>query len=263
LTAQQQIRAARRDSNLDAVVVFVDSRGGSALASDLIWRELKLLNQEKPVVVYMGAIAGSGGYYIALPSRQIVAQRATLTGSIGVITAKPVLQESYAKLKALRYSIRRGNNADLYSEDHGWTASQRAKIEEHVQHNYAEFKRRVAEDRHLPYEQLDSICSGKVWTGVQALEHGLIDALGDFTVAVERACTLAQLPADGSVRVVDLTPAKERILAEPVQAAKQALGIGELHSLAGLAHALLQGEWQALLQREQTWWLTPDLPEPW
>jgi protease-4 len=261
LTAQQQIRHARKDDSLAAVVVYVDSRGGSSLASDLIWRELKLLSAEKPTVVYMGNIAGSGGYYISLPGREIIAQRATLTGSIGVITAKPVLQETYAKLDARRYAIRRGEHADLYSDDRPWTASQRAKVEESVRDNYAEFKRRVAEDRHLPYDELDPICSGKVWTGVQALEHGLVDALGDFPVAVERACQLADLPTDGSVRVVDLAPPKDRALAEPVKAIKDALGLDDTQSLLYVGRQLLRGEWQTLIGHDQFWWITTDVSE--
>lgn len=260
LTAQQQIRAARKDRRLAAVVVHVDSPGGSALASDLIWRELQLLNAEKPVVVYMGAIAGSGGYYIALPSRAIVAQRATLTGSIGVITAKPVLQEAYAKLQAKRYAIQRGENADLFSEDRLWNADQRAKIEAGVRHNYEQFKQRVAEGRGLPFDQLDSICNGKVWTGAQALAHGLVDALGDFHVAVERAAEFANLPDGEQARVIDLTSPKQRLLAEPVQALKQALGLGQTESWATLTRSVIAGDWQALLQYERHWWLTIDQP---
>ena len=179
--------AARDDDRLAAVIVHIDSQGGSALASDLIWRELKLLNEEKPVIAYMGNVAASGGYYIALPTREIIAQRATLTGSIGVITAKPVLQETYAKLQAQRYTIQRGDHAGLYSEDQAWDADQRAKVESGIRHSYAEFKERVAAGRNLPLEQLDAICNGRVWTGAQALDHGLIDALGDFSVAVARA----------------------------------------------------------------------------
>ena len=260
LTAQQQIRAARTDRRLAAVVVYVDSPGGSALASDLIWRELQLLNDEKPVVVYMGAIAGSGGYYIALPSRAIVAQPATLTGSIGVITAKPVLQEAYAKLQANRYAIQRGQNADLFREDRCWDERQRAKIEASVRHNYDQFKQRVAGGRNLPLDGLDAICSGKVWTGAQALAHGLVDALGDFHVAVERAAQLANLPGDVQARVIDLTPPKRRLLAEPAQMLKQTLGLRQTESWAELTRLLVAGDWQTLLQHEHHWWLSIDQP---
>lgn len=260
LTAQQQIRAARKQDQLAAVVVHVDSRGGSALASDLIWHELALLNAEKPVVVYLGDVAASGGYYIALPSREIVAQRTTLTGSIGVITAKPVLRDAYAKLQAKRYSIGRGAHADLYSENQPWQGSQRAKIEASVQYNYAQFKERVAADRDLPFESLDEIANGRVWTGVQALAHGLVDALGDFQLAVERACALANLPTDGRVRVVDLSPPKQVHLASPVQAAQTWWRLNTTPLLTWL-QLLSQNDWLSLLHHEHDWWLAADYPE--
>lgn len=260
LTAQQQIRAARKQDQLAAVVVHVDSRGGSALANDLIWRELLLLNAEKPVVVYMGDVAGSGGYYIALPSREIIAQRATLTGSIGVITAKPVLRDTYAKLQAKRYSLGRGAHADLYSEEHPWQGSQRAKIEASVQYNYAQFKERVAAGRSLPFDSLDEVANGRVWTGAQALAHGLVDALGDFQFAVERACALANLPTDGSVRVADLTPPKQSQVAFPVQAAQTWLETNQ-SALPPWLHLLGQGDWLTLLHHEHDWWLAADYPE--
>jgi protease-4 len=180
-----------------------------------------------------------------------------------VITAKPILQETYSKLQARRYAIRRGEHAGLYSEDQPWTASQRAKVEESVRDNYAEFKRRVADDRNLPYAELDPICNGKVWTGTQALTHGLVDALGDFPVAVERACQLANLPTDGSVRVLDLAAPKDHSLAEPVQAIKAALGLSDGQSLVTVARQLLRGEWQALVGSEPHWWITTDLPDRW
>ncbi len=260
LTAQQQIRAARKQDQLAAVVVHVDSRGGSALASDLIWRELSLLNAEKPVIVYMGDVAGSGGYYIALPSREIIAQRTTLTGSIGVITAKPVLRDTYAKLQAKRYSIGRGAHADLYSEEHPWQGSQRAKIEASVHYSYAQFKERVAAGRGLPFDALDEVANGRVWTGVQALEHGLVDALGDFQFAVERACALAGLPTDGTVHVEDLRPPKQTQLASPVQAAQTWLGAHQ-STLPTWLHLLDHVEWLTLLQHEHDWWLAAEYPE--
>lgn len=260
LTAQQQIRAARKNDSLGAVIVHVDSRGGSALASDLIWREIQLLNEEKPVIVYMGDVAASGGYYIALPSRQIVAQRATLTGSIGVIIAKPVLRETYAKIGAQRYHLQRGANADLLSEDRPWEGDQRQKIIDSIVESYHQFKTRVADGRNLPYEGLDALCNGRVWTGAQALANGLVDAVGDFHVAVERACTAAALPTDGSTAVIDLPPPKGRLLAEPVEAAKTALGLTHADELGHLARLLFGGEWQRLLTADRHWWLADDLP---
>ncbi len=260
LTAQQQIRSAREDASLAAVVVHVDSRGGSALASDLIWRELMLLDQEKPVIVHMGGVAASGGYYIATPGRKIVAQPATLTGSIGVITAKPVLNNTYAKIHARRYAIQRGAHANLYHDDSQWNDEQRTKIIESVEQIYGEFKQRVATSRHLPYETLDEICNGRVWTGTQALAHGLIDAIGDFQQAVEWACIEANLPTDGTVAVVDITAPKQKLLAQPVQTIFAALGAPLALTPVSVA-TLLGQSWQALFAYEHFWLLATELPK--
>jgi len=261
-SAVQQIRNARRDPGLAAVVAYVDSGGGSALASDLIWRELALLNQEKPVVVYMGDVAASGGYYIAAPARRIVAQPATLTGSIGVVVAKAVTAGALDKLQARREVVQRGQNAGLYGEDSPWSETQRAQIEGSVRHVYQEFKRRVAAGRNLDYDALDPICNGRVWTGKQALAHDLVDELGDFHTALELACTEANLPVDGSVRTRAISAPHTRLLAEPVDAAKALLGLdvdvaGELQAAAA---ALLQGDTQQLLGRERLWLFADGLP---
>ena len=260
-TAQQQVRAARQDDQLAAVVVHVDSRGGSALASDLIWRELSLLNATKPVVVYMGDVAASGGYYIAIPGRKIVAQRATLTGSIGVIISKPVTEGAYQKVEARRYAIGRGDHAGLYQDDHAWEGEEREKIEATVRHTYHEFKQRVAEGRALAYEGLDDICNGRVWTGAQALEHGLVDAVGDFQIAIDLACQLANLPIDGTVEVLDLPTPKRSTLAEPAAALQSWLGLDRAAQLGQLAEVALHGEWARLLGHEQIWLIAEHLPK--
>jgi protease-4 len=240
-TVIQEIRAARQDQRLSAVVLHVDSGGGSALASDLIWRELKLLDQEKPVIVYMGNAAASGGYYIATPGRKIIAQSATLTGSIGVVIAKPVTKEARAKIGANREIVRRGDNAGLFTDDERWTAGQRPKVEEQLFSVYNTFKQRVAEGRNLPFDAIDDIANGRVWTGKQALAHGLVDEVGDFEVAFLAACRAANLPDDGTVRVQHITRPSERLLGEPVkvaQAAWRRVHGGAFHEWAT---ALLQG----------------------
>ena len=198
-TAQQLIRAAAEDDSLAAVVVCVDSGGGSALASDLIWRELTRLDARKPVVVYMGNTAASGGYYIAAPGRKIVAQPATLTGSIGVIVAKPVLAGALQKVDANPERIRRGANAGIYGAVHAWSDAQRETIVAEVLHVYAVFKQRVADGRGLPLATLDAVCNGRVWTGAQAHALGLVDELGDFHAAYTLACAAAAIPVDGPV----------------------------------------------------------------
>jgi protease-4 len=219
------IRAAARDHSLAAVVVHVDSPGGSALASDLIWRELAQLDRAKPTVIYMGDVAASGGYYIAAPGRKIVAQRATMTGSIGVIMAKAVTAGVYDKLDAGWDTVQRGAHADLYSSLTPWQGEQRAAVEQSLDHIYCEFKQRVAAGRNLPLERLDDLAGGRVWTGEQALAHGLVDELGDFDVAVQAACAAAGLPSDGSVPVVPIHAPGRLLLAEPVQAAQALLGL--------------------------------------
>jgi protease-4 len=224
-TAQQLIRNAAKDESLAAVVVHVDSPGGSALASDLMWRELAQLNRRKPLIVYMGDVAASGGYYIAAPGRKIVAQRATMTGSIGVIMAKAVTAGAYEKLGVGWDTVQRGQNADLYSGAVPWQGEQRAVVERNLQHVYTEFKQRVAEGRGIPLEKLDDLAGGRVWTGEQALAHGLVDILGDFDVAVETACAAAALPTDGSVQVVDISEPGRPLLAEPIKAVEAVLGL--------------------------------------
>lgn len=260
-TAQQQIRMMRKEEQIAAVVVYVDSPGGSALASDLIWRELSLLNQEKPVVIYMGDVAASGGYYIAAPGRKIVAQRATVTGSIGVVTAKPVTADAYAKIDANRQVIQRGANAGLYDDTNGWVGAQRAKVEAGVVQVYSTFKERVATGRNLAYDTLDEIANGRVWTGAQALHHGLIDELGDFQHAVALACELAALPTDGTVRVEAITTRKEKLLAQPVTAVAHALGLPVLQQAGQLATHLLNGDVNSLFLVDHYWLIAEDLPK--
>ncbi len=252
-SAQQMIRAARDDDRLAAVVLHVDSPGGSALASDVMWRELKLLDKEKPLIVYMGDVAASGGYYIAAPGRHIVAQSSTITGSIGVINGKPVDSGLYQKLDAHRDVIQRGDNAVLNSSMEPWRGEPRAKIEQGIQHVYREFKQRVADGRGLEYDALEPICQGKVWTGKQALAHGLVDALGDLQTAVDVACKQAGLPMDGSVRAVNVRAPDKPLLPRPHQKNGKAL--------VELAAALLAGDWTRLLGCERVWLLAGGWPE--
>lgn len=259
-TVEQQIRAARRDKQLAALVIHIDSGGGSGIASDLMWREIELLGQEKPVIVYMGNVAASGGYYIAAPAHKIIAQSATLTGSIGVIIAKGVTTGLRDKIGAHREVIRRGENAGLYTDDALWDVRQREQVEASIHHFYHAFKQRVAAGRGLPYDELDAICNGRVWTGRQAHAHGLIDEVGDFMTAYRHACRAAGLPDDGSVKTKRLSTPHTRLMAQPVEPAQvpaHLLG----HSLpVHWAAELLRGDWLHLLQRDPIWFITPDLP---
>lgn len=252
-TIQQLIRAARKDESLAAVILHVDSPGGSALASDLMARELQLLAAEKPLVIFMGDVAASGGYYVATPGQKIVAQRATLTGSIGVFSAKPVTGPTYDLLGAHRTVIQRGQHAGIYSESSAWSPSERAQVEALVQQIYAEFTARVSEGRHLPKESLDGICSGRVWTGAQAKENGLVDEIGDFEAALALACQLGKLPNDGSVSTVRLKLPKRRLLSEATAVSKEELSTGLALLLSQRVDRLLMGQ--------TVWMLTDGLPK--
>ena len=259
-SAQQVIRAARADDRLAAVVLHVDSGGGSALASDLIWRELVLLNQSKPLIVYMGNVAASGGYYLSAPGRKIVAQSATLTGSIGVITAKAVLEDAYAKVDAHQEVVRRGANAGLYQSNEAWTDEQRAMVEAEVREIYHIFKERVAAGRGLDFDALDGLANGRVWTGAQAQALGLVDELGDFETAVTLACTAAELPTDGSVRTIPVTTDSETRLAAPAEVIQAMAGVTQWQQTGTLLRALATGDLQEAFSRDHIWLLADGLP---
>lgn len=260
-TAQQIIRAARQNKALDAVIVCVDSPGGSALASDLIWRELTLLDAEKPVIVYMGDVAASGGYYISAPGRKIVAQRATLTGSIGVIFAKVNLKDAFAKIGARRDEVKRGAHADIYSDVTRWQGELMERIEQMLNHIYAQFKARVVEGRKLDPERIESLAGGRVWTGAQALTHGLIDAVGDFQRAVDIAAAEAGLADARRVALIPVTAPRRWLPPAPLEAAQRLAGGRRSPQLTEMSALVLDRELQSLLERGAFWLIEPDLPK--
>ena len=202
------LRRAEKDPRIAAVVLHVDSGGGDALASDLIWREVKRLRERKPVVAYMGDVAASGGYYVLAAADHIVAQSATLTGSIGVIGGKFLARGLYEKLRANPEILHRGRHAVMNLPDDPYTEEERQKVLANMQAVYRLFKQRVAEGRQKSLEEVEEIARGRVWTGRQALEIGLVDELGDFQTAVERAKMLAGLPIDETVPVVPIEAPK-------------------------------------------------------
>jgi len=208
-TLARTFRKAEKDPGIAAVVFHVDSGGGDALASDLIWREVKRLREKKPVVAYMGDVAASGGYYVLAAADHIVAQSATLTGSIGVIGGKIVTRGLYDKLSAHWEIIKRGRHAIMDLPDDPYTEEEREKVLAHIQSIYQLFKERVAEGREMAVEDVEKIARGRVWTGRQALDIGLVDELGDLQAAIDRAKLLAGLPLDDTVPVAPIeTPKK-------------------------------------------------------
>jgi protease IV len=188
------LRAAEEDSATAAIVLHVDSGGGSAVASDLMWREVKRIRAVKPIVAVMEGVAASGGYYVLAHANHVVAAPTTITGSIGVLTGKLVLDGFFAKHGLASERVQRGRYAMLYSPSQGFRDDERALLERANREVYDRFVARVAEGRRMTRERVHEIARGRVWSGVEALRHGLIDELGDVQTAIDRACDLAKLP---------------------------------------------------------------------
>lgn len=202
-TMVRALHDARDDKSVKAIVIRVDSPGGSGLASDLIWRAVESAKQKKPVVVSMSDVAASGGYYIAAGANKIVASPSTITGSIGVVAGKPVMRGFYDWLGISNEYVLRGKNAGMFRETEKFTDDERAKFEEWIKSTYYdEFVPKVAKGRNKPAEYIDSVGQGRVWTGAQAKDRGLVDEFGGLDKAVEIAKQLANIPADKGVQRV-------------------------------------------------------------
>lgn len=195
------LRYAAKKDDMAALIIYVNSPGGSALASDLIWREIDMIQRKKPVVVYMGDVAASGGYYVSASSSHIMSQRATITGSIGVIMTRLATRGLYQKLNVQQVSLKRGDNAGLYRSNEPLNDEARDVLWHRLVETYDQFKMVVANGRELAIDTLDPICEGRVWTGRQALTHSLVDSHGDFNDAIEQARNLAELPNDPTVNI--------------------------------------------------------------
>ena len=195
-TVLKLLRQAERDRRMAALVVLIDSGGGSPLASDLIWRQLQRISQKRPVLAYMGNVAASGGYYIAAAAEHIMGQPATITGSIGVVSLHVNMKGLYEKINVNRISLSRGQRATLYSDIRELTPEDHDILNQQLNNLYSDFKRIVANGRNIPYEDLDPICEGRVWTGRQAKDRGLIDSFGDLVDAIKTAAEMADLPVD-------------------------------------------------------------------
>jgi protease-4 len=208
-TLVDQIRRARDDSSIKAIVVRIDSPGGSSVASDVIWRELTITRDQKPsrpLVTSMSDLAASGGYYIAIPGQVIVAQPGTLTGSIGIYSGKMVTGGTLEKLGVTSETVKAGRNADINSPFNRYSPDQRSWVEDYMQGFYDQFVEKVAESRHTSPERIDAVGQGRVWTGFQARQRGLVDTLGGLDAAVAIAKQRAKIPADEDVELVTYSP---------------------------------------------------------
>lgn len=218
----EHIRRIRADSSIRAIILRVDSPGGSSTASDVIWRELMITkNGEggRPIIVSMSDLAASGGYYIAMAGDVIVAQPGTLTGSIGIYSGKYVTGGSFEKLGANVESTSTGKHAEIYSPDRRFTDEERAKVMESMQAFYDQFVEKVAEARQTTPEKVDQIAQGRVWTGQQARQVGLVDQLGGMQTAVAAAKQRARIPADEEVELVVYPPRRSfyEVLSESLE----------------------------------------------
>jgi protease-4 len=194
------LREVRDDKTIKAVVLRVDSPGGSGLASDVIWKGVESLKEKKPVVVSMSDVAASGGYYIACNANKIVAQPSTITGSIGVVGGKPVIKGFYDWIGVTNEYVLRGTNAGIFRESEKFSDSERKKFEEWLRGTYEDFTTKVAKGRSKDKVYIDSIGQGRVWTGKQGKEKGLVDEYGGLDKAIEIAKQLANIPADKGVQ---------------------------------------------------------------
>jgi protease-4 len=202
-TIAAALREAAHDDSVSAIVLRVDSPGGSVTASETIWREVKKARERgKPVVASMGAVAASGGYYVSMGADAIVANPGTITGSIGVVTGKLIARDLKDRLGVGSDAVRTNANADAWSVNAPFTPEQHAQVEAEADLFYNDFVQRVAQGRRLSVGAVEAVARGRVWTGADALDHGLVDELGGLRAAVRRAKVLAGLDEDAKVRLV-------------------------------------------------------------
>lgn len=201
-TFSRWLRAAVKDKSIEAIIVRVDSPGGSAVGSDIIWHELVKARAEKPVVISMSGLAGSGGYWLSLGGHRIIAQPQTLTGSIGVIAGKFSFAGLMEKLGLTADKLVIGKNADSFSPYRSFTPEERKILREEIGYIYEQFLERVATARNLPLEEVERLGRGRVWTGRQARDLKLVDDLGGLFQAMEAARELAGIPAETELRLV-------------------------------------------------------------
>ncbi len=231
-TLIEYIRQARRDRSVRAIVLRIDSPGGSATASDAIWRELMITKNERadrPLIASMSDLAASGGYYIAMPAQVIVAQPSTLTGSIGIFGGKVVTGGVYEKLGARIESTSIGRNAEINSPARPYNSQELKKLQEQLQSFYDEFVEKVAASRHSTPEKIDALAQGRVWTGRQAKQNRLVDELGGLDRAVALAKQRAKIPAESDVELVVYPPRKSfyELVSDQLSGSSESMAVGE------------------------------------
>ncbi len=215
-TIAAALRQAAADDDVAAIVLRVDSPGGSVTGSETIWREvIRAREGGTPVVASMGAVAASGGYYVSMGADAIVANPGTITGSIGVVAGKLVARDLKERLGVGSDSVRTHANADAWSVNAPFTDAQRAQVEAEADLFYTDFVRRVAEGRRMSVEDVEQVARGRVWTGADALARGLVDELGGLRTAIRRAKAVAGIDEDSKVEIETLPGASLRDMLRP------------------------------------------------
>lgn len=261
-TIAAALREAVADDDVEAIVLRVNSPGGSVTGSETIWREVvRATEAGKPVIASMGAVAASGGYYVSMAADEIIANAGTITGSIGVVTGKLVSRQLKDKLGVGTDSVRTNANADAWSSNERFTDEQQAHVEAEADLFYADFVERVADGRHLTVAAVEEVARGRVWTGSDAKERGLVDELGGLRTAIDRAKVRAGYAPDTAVRIVNypgssmLDMLRPKASSQPAAASlPQAVGALLGSSVAGVfeqversvsgAHALWLGDFR-------------------
>jgi protease IV len=198
-TIVKALKDAADDKSVVAIVLRIDSPGGSALASDLIWHETQVVG--KPIVASMGDVAASGGYYIAMGTNKIIAAPGTITGSIGVVGGKLALRGLFDKVGITTETIERGKNSGMFSSSGMFSESERSVVTKMMEETYKEFTTKAAEGRHMPHDKLVELAGGRVYTGLAAKNNGLVDELGTLHDAIDAAKQLAGLDPDADVKI--------------------------------------------------------------
>jgi protease-4 len=236
-TLSGAIRAAVADSRIRSIVMRVSSPGGSAVASDTIWREVvRARAAGKPVVISMGDVAASGGYYISMGADVIVTQPGTLTGSIGVIMGKPVFRELFARTGVTTDTVALGANGGMFSTARPFSEEEWARVDEWLDAIYSDFTSKVAQARHLSAERVDELARGRVWTGADAVARGLADEVGGLRDALAIARQRAGLPESAPVRLFPRVSPLEQLRATESSEVRPAAGL-----IAGASGALVTG----------------------
>ncbi len=228
----REIKNARESDRIKAVVIRVNSPGGSLTASDIIWREIMLTREKKPVIASMGDYATSGGYYLSMPCDTIVAQPNTITGSIGIFGMMFNLEKFLDNKLGITFDVvKTGEFSDIYTVTRSLTDYEKQIIQESVEEGYETFTGKAAEARGMSLDKLKSIAGGRVWTGAEALELGLVDQLGSFNDAVKIAAEKAGI---GDDYLVNFYPKEETLMEQLFAGANEEMEARSLKNNFGL-----------------------------